>query len=110
MLTLPIKAKLYDMIERGITTEVYREDTFFWRRRLMMRYDFSGKSYYTAKPFSHICIRYGYTRRTMIFEIEKISAEKGNSACDDVLIIKLGARCDPNEMFFGKKLTTNQQQ
>lgn len=96
MLTLPIKAKWYDMIERGIMTEVYRENTSFWRRRLI------------AKPFTHIRLRYGYTQRTMIFEIEKISAEKGNPACSvpcnkDVLIIKLGAMCDPIEMFFGRK-------
>ena len=101
ILTLPLKAKWYDLIESGIKTEEYREDKPYWRKRLMRSND-------GFKPFTHIQFRYGYTQRTMIFECKEISIGMGNPKWGaprnkEVFIIKLGAKCDPNELFIGKK-------
>ena len=117
-LHLPLKAKWYEMIESGVKTEEYREIKPYWVQRLTRYGDdelLNGRLYadflasspdvlkyniememmsytkYDAVKFS-----YGYTKRTMTFEIESITIGKGKpewgAPTEDVFIIKLGKR------------------
>ena len=116
-LHLPLKARWYDMIESGIKTEEYREIKPYWIVRLFrdengrkitrLTANFlesnikilkwwieSGKLVF--KPFDFVKFSYGYTKRTMTFEIESITIGKGKpewgAPTEDVFIIKLGKR------------------
>lgn len=84
ILYLSLKAQWYEMIESGEKKEEYREIKEYWLKRL-------SDKHYDAVQFS-----YGYTERTMMFEIESITTGKGNpqwGAPDkDVFIIRLGRR------------------
>ena len=111
ILDLPLKAKWYDMIESGIKQEEYRIDKPYWRKRLLRCYksidwcddsvSCSNCSVFRTKPFqnyTHIRFRYGYTKRTMLREIESITIGFGNPEWgapkdEQVFIIKL----KPNE-------------
>lgn len=101
-LHLPLKKEWYEMIESGVKTEEYREIKPYWSKRLVgmdrplfsFRYGYqeSNVSGYTYVKFS-----YGYTRRTMTFDIESITIGKGKPewgapADEEVFIIKLGKR------------------
>ena len=83
-LYLPLKKEWYEMIERGVKTEEYREIKTYWNIRLIY------------KGLTHVKFSYGYTKRTMIFEIERITIGKGNpewgAPKEDCYIIKLGER------------------
>ncbi len=83
-LYLPLKKEWYEMIESGVKAEEYREGKLYWCKRLV------------GKNFTHVKFSYGYTKRTMTFELERISIGKGRKewgAPDkDVFIIKLGKR------------------
>ena len=95
ILNLPLKAKWYKMIESGIKTEEYREIKPYW----IKRFCFASKTYeccekteecgscfshsdyfgcYVCYPYSHVRFRYGYTKRTMLREIESITFGFGN--------------------------------
>ena len=116
-LHLPLKAKWYEMIESLIKGAEYRGITAYWIVRLFR--DEKGRkiSKLTAnflasnieilkwwvesgklvfKPFDFAKFSYGYTKRTMTFEIESITIGKGNpewgAPTEDVFIIKLGKR------------------
>ena len=83
-LHLPLKKEWYDLIERGIKTEEYREIKPYWTKRLMKRY-------------CQVQFTYGYTNRTMTFEIESITIDKGKSEWGAetgkrYYVIKLGKR------------------
>lgn len=84
ILYLPLKKEWYEMIESGIKTEEYREINFYWCKRLMF------------KGLTHVKFSYGYTKRTMTFEIERIRIGAGNpkwgAPTEFVFIIKLGKR------------------
>ena len=49
-----------------------------------------------VKGYTHVKISYGYTKRTITFEIKEITIGKGNpewgAPKEDVFIIKLGER------------------
>lgn len=97
-LHLPLKAKWYEMIESGVKTEEYREIKPYWIDRItdvVPDYEL-GKYVNKAKPFTHVKFSYGYTKRTMTFEIESITIGKGKpewgAPTEDVFIIKLGKR------------------
>lgn len=117
ILDLPLKAKWYDMIESGIKTEEYRKVKPYWTRRLLWDADydealhqeeaeldaetldnalFAGCLIY--RPFTHVRFRYGYTKRTMLFELKEIVIGKGNlkwgAPEEDVFILKLGNKED----------------
>ena len=103
ILDLPLKAQWYDMIEKGGKREEYREIKPFWSQRLYQRKNkflgVAGKltkedAEYACepdlryilihgfednelKPFTHVRFRYGYTKRTMLFEIVSITVGKG---------------------------------
>ena len=116
-LHLPLKAKWYEMIESGVKTEEYREIKPYWIVRLFRDENGRKISRLTAnflasnieilkwwiesgklefKPFDFVKFSYGYTKRTMTFEIESITIGKGNpewgAPTEDVFIIKLGKR------------------
>ncbi|MBQ7851333.1 MAG: hypothetical protein IJ342_00405 [Muribaculaceae bacterium] len=72
------------MIESGVKTEEYREIKPYWGKRLMF------------KGLTHVKFSYGYTKRTMMFEIERITIGKGKpewgAPTEFVFTIKLGKR------------------
>ena len=105
-LHLPLKAKWYEMIESGVKTEEYREIKPYWRQRLLMYGNIWGdnrliidtynKGFLLFEKYDAVKFSYGYTKRTMTFEIESITIGKGNpewgAPTEDVFKIKLGKR------------------
>lgn len=93
ILDLPLKKEWYDMIESGIKTEEYREVKPYWSKRLAhcghdlrlcktaikcgicTRLEYSG--WENNFDYTHVRFRYGYTKRTMLREIESISIGYG---------------------------------
>ena len=87
ILDLPLKKEWYNMIEGGEKREEYREYTDYWYKRLI------DKESLRVKPYTHVRFRYGYTKRTMLFEIDSITIGMGNPKWGaptdrDVFIIK----------------------
>lgn len=72
ILHLPLKAKWYEMQERGEKTEEYRELTEYWRKRLI------DQETLRVKPYTHVLFRYGYTKRCFIHKIDSITIGMGN--------------------------------
>lgn len=70
-LYLPLKAKWYDMIESGFKTEEYREIKPYWTKRLTVDNSL-------MRDYTHVCFSYGYTKRRMTYEVEKITIGRGN--------------------------------
>lgn len=116
-LHLPLKAKWYEMIESLIKGDEYRGITSYWIQRLCVFSDgnrinkseteflennktFLYSGIYEGNiefiKFTHVKFSYGYTKRTMTFEIESITIGKGKpewgAPTEDVFIIKLGKR------------------
>lgn len=117
ILHLPLKKEWYEMIESGVKTEEYREIKPYWVQRLtrygngklngilyaeflssspeVLKYNIY-KDLMTFADYTHVKFSYGYTKRTMTFEIENITIGKGNpewgAPKEDVFIIKLGKR------------------
>lgn len=120
-LHLPLKAKWYEMIESGVKTEEYREIKPYWVQRLCPCTHYCSNGHFSEGYFhcifdckafhghmnyyrngkrigahTRVKFSYGYTRRTMTFEIESITIGRGNpewGAPDkEVFIIKLGKR------------------
>ena len=101
MLTLPIKKKWFDMIVSGEKKEEYREIKPYWTRRFIgmnqplfsFRYGYQQAN---VKGYTHVKFSYGYTKRTMTFEIKEITIGKGKlewgAPKGEVFIIKLGER------------------
>lgn len=122
ILYLPLKKEWYEMIESGVKTEEYREIKPYWIKRLLNVIDLHHNHYeiidnecaqfyienidllkkdfrlggFQQKGFAHVKFSYGYTKRTMTFEIESITIGKGNpewgAPTEEVFIIKLGKR------------------
>ena len=99
ILDLPLKKQWYDMIESGVKTEEYREIKPYWCKRFlnMDTPSFSYRNGYqesNVKGYTHVRFRYGYTKRTMLREIESIRFGYGNTEWGapknkQVFIIKL---------------------
>lgn len=83
-LYLPLKKEWYKMIESGVKTEEYREIKPYWTKRIV------------GHNFTHVQFSYGYTNRTMTYELDSITIGKGNpewgAPAEDVFIIKLGKK------------------
>ena len=106
ILHLPLKKQWYEMIESGVKTEEYREIKPYWKQRLLKYGNTWGdyglvmetykKGFLLFEKYDKVIFSYGYTKRTMTFEIEGISIGKGNpnwgAPEEEVFIIKLGAR------------------
>lgn len=114
ILDLPLKAKWYEMIESGNKKEEYREIKKYWIGRLAKcgghnSYEKTGfyckkaicfscitrGNGFHPKEYTHVRFRFGYTQRTMLFELESITIGVGNTnwgAPDNecVFILKLG--------------------
>lgn len=92
----------YDMIEKGIKTEEYREIKKTWIKRFTGHDTllFSFRNGYQAinqKGYTHVRFRRGYTSTTMLFELKDIVIGKGNiewgaDQDNNVFILKLGNR------------------
>lgn len=109
-LFLPLKAKWYELIEKGIKTEEYREINPHWAKRIttiryktdilytLARYQLIDeiKENFSFKDFKRVRFSYGYTNRTMEFKCDGIEIGKGNKDWgapeEEVFIIKLGSR------------------
>lgn len=113
ILYLPLKKEWYEMIECGIKTEEYREIKPYWEKRLVnykaMAKNLSRLAFRRyilgvsndicndyPRGYTHAKFSYGYTKRTMTFEIERITIGAGNpkwgAPTEFVFIIKLGKR------------------
>ena len=116
-LHLPLKKEWYEMIESLIKGAEYRGITAYWIVRLFRDENGRKISRLTAnflasnieilkwwiesgklvfKPFDFVKFSYGYTKRTMTFEIESITIGRGKpewgAPTEEVFIIKLGKR------------------
>lgn len=100
------------MIENGVKTEEYREIKPYWVNRLGKCYKLCAHNILTDTPrcklclidfnkiatneYSHVKFSYGYTKRTMTFELVSITIGIGKpewGAPDkDVFVIKLGRK------------------
>ena len=125
ILDLPLKKEWYNMIESGVKTEEYRELKPFWANRLLYFTTLGVKEYwepilekarervakynfmtlanslikdYGTREYTHIRFRYGYTKKTMLFELSEITIGKGKpewgAPDDEVFILKLGKRVE----------------
>ena len=103
-LHLVLKSKWFDMIASGKKTEEYRETKQYWLKRILGVSTPSlpvltliARQISKQSKFERVCFHYGYTNRTMIFEIKEISVGIGKAlwgapADKEVIIIKLGSR------------------
>lgn len=105
-LHLPLKKEWYDMIERGVKTEEYREIKPYWINRLLKWGDIWGSvediirlgsiGMLIFKDYRKVKFSYGYTKRTMTFRIKYIMVGKGRKVWgapdEDVFIINIGER------------------
>lgn len=100
-LHLVLKAKWYDMIDRGEKKEEYREIKQYWMKRLIEDIDEDeegdtcGHVFYV--DYECVCFHRGYTSTTMTFRVKNIDIGKGKpewGAPTDrpVFIIKLRER------------------
>ena len=124
ILYLPLKSEWYNLIESGIKKEEYREIKPYWMKRLLevintdyteyIPIDKASIDFYNQnhkylniatksksikfKDYNKVKFTYGYTKKSMTFEIINIIIGKGKKewgAMDDLLfIIKLGNRLD----------------
>ena len=112
ILHLPLKAEWYEMIESGVKTEEYREIKPYWEKRFAKmvpaRHRAQWNKSIRERDYSHfrhkliastydaVKFSYGYTTRTMTFEIDSITIGKGipewGAPDEEVFIIKLGNR------------------
>lgn len=106
-LHLILKAQWYNMIEQGIKKEEYREDKDYWKKRLCRSKGLCDYGGYCAMfccqniyyDYDAVCFHYGYTSRTMTFEIENIRFGTGNPEWGakegkNYFVIKLGDKVD----------------
>lgn len=79
-LHLVLKSRWYYMIEDGIKKEEYRSIGEFWRKRFCKNI-FKPMSQLTnddlVKHYKNVCFHYGYTNRTMTFELLNIRIDTG---------------------------------
>lgn len=126
ILDLPLKKEWYNLIESGVKTEEYREIKPYWCNRLLNREPLGLNHWktvlstvfkvveerkhvkgalhhllvwnYKLRGYTHVRFRFGYTKRTMLFELNDIVVGKGNKELgapdNEVFILKLGKRVE----------------
>lgn len=94
-LHLTLKAQWYNMIESGEKKEEYREIKPYWANRLLVGYDGDSiggwasasptiiqeqinNGFILIKCYDKVCFHFGYTNRTMTYEIKSISIGNGS--------------------------------
>ena len=88
ILYLPLKKEWFEMIETGRKTEEYRAIKPYWLKRFCKNYSeeckfccmlgmCKCKCFEPVEEYTHVCFRYGYTKKTMTFKIENISVGFG---------------------------------
>lgn len=96
ILDLVLKQKWYDMIDAGIKREEYREDSSYWRRRLLIPQALSSTIQPGYKSYTHVRFHRGYTSTTMLWSIKSIRFGIGRpdwgAPPHSVHIIELGSR------------------
>lgn len=113
ILHLNLKKKWFDLIDKGIKKEEYREIKPYWEKRLIdykaLKYNYQAialKRYMLGistdvckafpKGYTHVMIRYGYTKQFIIFTIGEIKFGIGNpdwgAPSDSVFIITFDKR------------------
>lgn len=133
ILHLVLKKKWFELQKRGEKTEEYREITPYWYQRLYqrkkefsdagrltrddaeyccepdLRYILKGKGFTDTelKPYTHVCLHYGYgdTSRWIINRLDSITIGRGNPEWGaptdrDVFIIK--HHREPSPFIVGK--------
>ena len=98
----PAKDSYPTKIESGIKKEEYREIKPYWSKRFVGEDEPVVVEHYSDDGcnvfgYTHVRFRYGYTKRTMLFELKEIKIDMGKSewgAPEDkeVFILKLGDR------------------
>ena len=75
-LNLVLKKEWFDLIEKGVKTEEYRDLTDYWITRLC-EHDEKGE-FVRFKPFKTVRFRLGYGKnaKQMIFEVAGIESEE----------------------------------
>lgn len=126
ILDLPLKKEWYNLIESGVKIEEYREIKPHWCNRLLNREPLGLNHWktvlstafkvveerkhvegglhhllvwnYGLRGYTHVRFRFGYTKRTMLFELNDIIVGKGNKEWgapdNEVFILKLGNRIE----------------
>lgn len=117
VLHLSLKKEFYILIESVVKTEEYREIKPYWIKRFFVHADgrrinkleaeyfarnisvlYSALHSGTIKHinYTHVKFSYGYTKRTMLYDIDGFAFGKGKpewgAPNEDVFIIKLGKR------------------
>lgn len=77
ILELPLKKEWYDMTESGEKPEDYRDITPYWVSRLTWQGE-GPDANKIFKPYTHVRLRYGYTKRTMLRKIVRMRVGFGN--------------------------------
>lgn len=81
ILHLPLKAKWYEMQESGEKPEEYRDITSYWCKRFLGvdKPPFSLNTHQSCnvKNYTHVLLRYGYTKRCIIRRIDSITIGRG---------------------------------
>lgn len=118
-LCLSLKKEWYGLIQIGLKTEEYRELKPYWVKRFFVHADgrrithseafiFAQDIYALFRAvgrgeiehinYTHIKFSYGYTKRTMAFEVKTIRVGRGRvewgAPLVDVIIIELGKRTE----------------
>lgn len=104
ILDLPLKKEWYAMIESGVKKDEYRELKPYWFKRLSLYDNRDQLIGLNPLGYTHVRFRYGYTKRTMLFEIMKIVIGRGNPKWGaptdkDVFIIRLGERAEEKHVY-----------
>lgn len=113
ILDLPLKRVWYEMIESGGKNEEYRAIKPYWCKRLACcdlylcwyrdqngECQFKGKLFHMNRlEYTHVRFRYGYTKRTMLFELQGIRIGRGKPEWGapmdkSVFILKLGTKIE----------------
>ena len=105
ILDLPLMAVWFLMIESGEKKEEYREIKPYWIKRLKCcglhpsAKGCDGCPVGSCDHYTHVRFRYGYTARTMLFKLDRISVGVGQKkwgAPDkkEVNVLKLGERIE----------------
>lgn len=113
ILDLPLKAVWYLMIESGVKKEIKEywikrlakcrghnshAKTGFWCKKANSLSCVKHGDGFHPEEYTHVRFRYGYTRRTMLFNLDSISIGKGKpdwGAPDkEVFVLRLGEKIE----------------